>query len=81
MILDQVFPSDTPLVNTIWTCNQGANADPTKYNDGKDLTFTYREERNTVETRVFGSSMKYYLYPFPGAEIGSLSNLKQNPGW
>ena len=81
MILDQVFPTDTPLVNTIWTCNQGANADPTKYNDGKDLTFTYREERNTVETRVFGSSMKYYLYPFPGAEIGSLSNLKQNPGW
>ena len=81
MIFDEVFPNDTPLYNTIWTCEQGANADPTQYNDGRDLTFTYREEKNTVEIRVFGSDNKYYLYPFPGAEIGSLSELRQNPGW
>lgn len=81
MILDEVFKSDTPITNTVWTCDQGNNANGASFNDGKDLTFTYREERNTVENRVFGKNNKYYLYPFPGAEIGSLYNLKQNPGW
>ena len=81
MAYDEVFPNDTPFHNTVWTCEQGDNADPKDYNDGKDLTFTYREERNTVENRVFASDNKYYFYPFPSAEIGSLSNLVQNPGW
>jgi len=86
MIFDEVYGGSKngyPFVNTIWTCTQGPNTDvdPSKYNDGKDLTFTYREEKNTIENRVFYQSNKFYLYPFPGAEVGSLSNLKQNPGW
>lgn len=81
MVFDEIFGTAYPVVNTIWTCEQGANANPANYNDGQDLTFTYREEINTVENRVFASSYKYYLYPFPGAEVGSLSNLQQNPGW
>ncbi|MCM1501790.1 MAG: RagB/SusD family nutrient uptake outer membrane protein [Bacteroidales bacterium] len=81
MIYDEILPNDTPFHNTVWTCLQGDNANGADYNDGKDLTFTYREERNTVENRVFASSDKYYFYPFPGAEIGSLGNLVQNPGW
>lgn len=81
MAFDEVFADQYPITNTIWTCEQGANADGSKFNDGQDLTFTYREEKNTVEMRVFAKSNKYYLYPFPGTEIGSLSALKQNPGW
>lgn len=81
MAFDEVFADPFPIVNTVWTCEQGNNANGADYNDGKDLTFTYREEKNTVENRVYASSNKYYLYPFPGAEIGSLYKLEQNPGW
>lgn len=81
MAFDEVFSDPFPVVNTIWTCQQGDNASGAAFNDGKDLTFTYREEKNTVENRIYATSNKYYLYPFPGAEIGSLYNLKQNPGW
>ena len=79
MIFDEVFPTSTPIYNTVWTCDQGANVNPANYNDGKDLTFKWEKVHNTVEVRNYQT--KHYFYPFPGSQVGSLSNLKQNPGW
>lgn len=94
MIFDELWPSTTELYNVTWTCDQAEIQNPANpdnvwqvirdnYSDGADLTFSYTLQKNSVEVRVFNQNgtMKYYLYPFPGAEIGSLSNLKQNPGW
>lgn len=79
MIFDEVFPTTTPIKNYVWTCDQGQNVNPADYNEGKDLTFTYEITANSVETRNY--TTRHYWYPFPGAEVGSLSNLQQNPGW
>ena len=87
MIFDEVFPTTSPIYRYEWTCLQNdvatsANPAPlisSSYNDGKNLTFTYKKVKNNSEVRVYTD--KNYLYPFPGAELGSLSLLKQNPGW
>ena len=79
MIFDEVFPTSTPIKNFVWTCDQGADVDPADYNEGKDLTFSYTIVPNTVEVRNYDT--RHYWYPFPGAEVGSLDNLQQNPGW
>lgn len=79
MIFDEVFPTTTPIYNTVWTCEQGVNANGADYNDGEGLSFTWRVEKNNVEVRNYTD--KHYLYPFSGAVVGSQTNLKQNPGW
>ena len=79
MIFDEVFPTTNPIRNIVWTCDQGENANPANYNEGKDMTFHYTVTDNNVEVRNY--TTKHYWYPFPGAEVGSLSNLQQNPGW
>ena len=79
MIFDEVFPTSTPILNTVWTCDQGASAKGSDYNDGQDLTFHWTNVRNNVEVRNY--STKHYLYPFSGAVVGSQTNVKQNPGW
>lgn len=79
MAFDEVFPTTTPIYNTVWTCDQGANAKGSDYNDGEGLTFTWKVTQNNVEVRNY--STKHYLYPFAGAVIGSQTNVTQNPGW
>lgn len=79
MAFDEVFPTTTPIKNYVWTCDQGEKANPDNFNKGKDLTFHYTITDNTVETRNY--TTRHYWYPFPGAEVGSLGNLQQNPGW
>lgn len=75
MIFDEVFPTSNPIKNTVWTCVQGADADPAKEN----LTFTYKITDNKVEVRNY--TIKHYWYPFTGEELGALDNLQQNYGW
>lgn len=74
MLFDELFSKANPIQNYEWTCEQ-KNPKPAQGN----LTFTYEIVDNTVEVRNYDS--KHYWYPFPGAEVGSLSNLQQNPGW
>ena len=102
MILDEVFPTSTPIYGIIWHCDQ-AETDPqlinqpcaaqnariySEYTDPADiegnstLTFHYTVWNMSAEERAFNTSdNRYYLYPFQGGEVASLSNLKQNPGW
>lgn len=74
MLFDELFSSANPIRNCEWTCEQ-PNPDPAAAN----LTFSFRIMDNTIEVRNY--TTKHYWYPFPGAEVGSLSNLQQNPGW
>ncbi|MCD7969505.1 MAG: RagB/SusD family nutrient uptake outer membrane protein [Alistipes sp.] len=79
MAFDEVFGATYPIQNVIFTCDQGAGVDPIDFNDGKDLTFTWEVQDNTVEIRNYVT--RNYWYPFPGAEVGSSDNITQNPGW
>ena len=56
--------------------------DPADKEGNSTLTFHYNVVKMPAEERAFNSSdNRYYLYPFQGGEVASLSNLKQNPGW
>ena len=93
MIFDEIWPTINELYNVVWTCEQDDIQSTNSrenytvirdtYHDGADLTFTYELKLNNVEVRVYNQNgtMKYYLYPFCGAELGSLPKYTQNPGW
>ena len=56
--------------------------DPADKEGNSTLTFHYAVVKMSAEERAFNSSdNRYYLYPFQGGEVASLTNLKQNPGW